>query len=216
MPSWIVRGLRRAWRFVSNVDTVVGLLGHLSVPWTSIMCVGASVVVVVGGLLADMSAYIAVPLGGLVGGALGTLIVWLGRKHKVGSQQSEPIPAPKEQPDAWKIPEARTASFKLYEAACLLVGEEPEWPLSTRKSREEYNTLCHAVKTDRLDSNDDSPAFMFGYVLDNDEVHLLELDRKTLRRYLSFQNRPVPDFLLEKFDEHALPPDADKDTGDES
>ena len=113
-------------------------------------------------------------------------------------------------------PEARTASFKLYEAACLLVGEEPEWPLSTRKSREEYNTLCHAVKTDRLDSNDDSPAFMFGYVLDNDEVHLLELDRKTLRRYLSFQNRPVPDFLLEKFDEHALPPDADKDTGDES
>ena len=143
---------------MSEVDTVSGLLGHLSVPWTSITCAGAGVVVAVGGLWADMSAmsaYIAVPLGGLAGGALGTLIVWLGRKQKVGSQQSESIPAPKEQPEVWNIPGARTASFKLYEAACLLVGEEPEWPLSTQKSREEYNTLCYTVKTDQLESKDD-------------------------------------------------------------
>ena len=114
---------------------------------------------------------------------------------------------------AWDTPGARTASFKLYEAACLLVGEEPEWPLSTQTSSEEYNALCHAVKTDQLDSPEDSPGFMFGWVLEDDEVHLLELDRKTLRRYLALQNRPAPDFLLEKFDSLAVPPDADKHTG---
>ncbi len=73
--------------------------------------------------------------------------------------------------------------------------------------------MCHAIKTDQLDSKYDSPAFTFGYVLEDHEVHLLELDRETLRRYLALQNRPVPDFLLEKFDEHAPPPESDKDTG---
>ena len=73
--------------------------------------------------------------------------------------------------------------------------------------------MCHAIKTDQLDSKYDSPAFTFGHVLEDHEVHLLELDRETLRRYLALQNRPVPDFLLEKFDEHAPPPESDKDTG---
>ena len=205
MSGRIGRFLRRTWRLVSEADTVVGWLGHLPLSWTSITCVGAGVVVAVGGFLADMAAYIAVPLGGLAGGALGTLIVWLGRKQQVGSQQSDPIPAPnKEQPEACKITGARAASFKLYEAACLLVGEERAWPLKTIKSMEEYNTLCECIRTKQLDeaegNPDDTLSFQMGFQSHKD----LHIDRPTLRRYIALQNRELPTFILVKYDKNAF------------
>ena len=52
--------------------------------------------------------------------------------------------------DAGKITGSRTVKFKLHEAACLLVDEEPQWPLPSMRSREEYDGLIKAVESDKL------------------------------------------------------------------
>ena len=46
---------------------------------------------------------------------------------------------------AWEIPGARKPIFKLYEAACLLHGIDPAWPLPGQLSIEELDHLIHAV-----------------------------------------------------------------------
>ena len=49
----------------------------------------------------------------------------------------------------WEIKAKGTSSFKLYEAACLLTGHPPAWPLPTDKTEEEVpkpSQLCCLVK----------------------------------------------------------------------
>ena len=97
--------------------------------------------------------------------------------------------------------------FKLYEAACLLVGDEPSWTRPTQKSRDEYAVLCDAIRGEQLDDakiGEDALSFQCGWHEEDDTVHLLEIDRRSLRRYLYKNDRPIPDFLHEIFDEHDI------------
>ena len=114
---------------------------------------------------------------------------------------------------SWEVPGARTERFKIYEAACLLIGEEPSWPLLSVGAREEYNVLvgdaenCNLTVIPQKDTQgqefdlawtkgDDGPE-----ALRNIEVH-----RKELRKYLRSIGRPIPKFLHEKFDDAPPPP----------
>ena len=58
---------------------------------------------------------------------------------------------------AWQVPGARTKRFKLHKAACLIVGDEPVWPLKTQRSIEEYNMLCECIRTEQLDEPEEKP-----------------------------------------------------------
>ena len=85
MRGWIGKigpHFRRVWRLVSEADTLAGLLGHVSLPWTAITCIAATGVTIMAGIFAAIPVPVAVPLGTLAGGALGCLIVWLGRRHE--------------------------------------------------------------------------------------------------------------------------------------
>ena len=116
--------------------------------------------------------------------------------------------SPPKQP--WKIPGARTGRFELYRAACLIVGEEPVWPLQTQRSRDEYAALCEDLRTEQLDDpesdKDETLSYEFGYRSGDEEdgtpstVHEMELDRRNLRRYLYRHSRAIPEFLEERFD----------------
>ena len=122
--------------------------------------------------------------------------VLIGPAGRTDDRQNDQLPA-------WKIPGARAKWFKLHEAACLLVEDEPSWPLPTQRSRDEYAVLCDAIRGEKLDDGeaDDTLSYQYGWHEEDETVHLLELDRRVLRRYLYRNNRPIPDFLHERFDE---------------
>ena len=125
---------------------------------------------------------------------------------------------------ASEIPGARTNKFKLYEAACLLVDEEPQWPPPSMRSREEYDGLIKAVESDKLmyltddyegnqkpinELHDDSETRLtqigiFIHLYENDGgdfFQTIEVDRKSLREYLQSQSSTIPGFLNEDFDD---------------
>ena len=126
----------------------------------------------------------------------------------------------REEVQAWKIPGARQDRFKLYQAACLLVGEEPEWPLTSQLSRDEYRSLVEAVEAFELEIviPDSSPIellkgsgnvtkalqdFELGWrrgAEDQESIRNVEVMRLALRSYLSSISRPIPEFLDERFD----------------
>ena len=90
---------------------------------------------------------------------------WGGLKN--GAEAVKPPAAGTPKPrGAWEIPGARTQEFKLHEAACLLVEEEPAWPLPTLKAKDEYNELSKAVRTEQLDGPgklEEMLSFKFGW-----------------------------------------------------
>ena len=130
--------------------------------------------------------------------------IWLRNRTSKGRNGESEEPEPKEQLEAWQILGARTKWFKLYEAACLLVGDDPVWPLKTKRSIEEYNELCECIRTEKLDDpkcpQGDTLSFQFGHQTKEN----LEGDRGTIRQYLYLQNRNIPAFLLEKHDKASL------------
>ena len=93
---------------------------------------------------------------------------------------------------------------------CLIVGEEPAWPLQTQRSRDEYAALYEDLRTEELDDpesgEDETLSYEFGHRSGDEEdgtpstVHEMELDRRTLRRYLHRHSRAIPEFLDERFD----------------
>ena len=118
---------------------------------------------------------------------------------------------------AHEILGATTRHFQLYEAACLLVGDVPVWPLPSARTRNEYADLYKAIREGRLDDptdfRDDTLSIHLSLLEFEDEErekmrpdlvknirHELEIDRWTLRRYLSVVNRSIPEFLEERFD----------------
>ena len=108
---------------------------------------------------------------------------------------------------SWQITGARTSRFEAYCAACLIAGDEPEWPLPTKRSREEYTSLCLAIRDGQLDDlgtpDDETLAWQFGYLEGGNEERETILDRKSLRLYLRLLNRPIPPFLDGRFDDDA-------------
>ena len=108
---------------------------------------------------------------------------------------------------SWQITGARTSLFEAYCAACLIAGDEPEWPLPTKRSREEYTSLCLAIRDGQLDDlgtpDDETLAWQFGHLEGGNEERETILDRKSLRLYLRLRNRPIPPFLDGRFDDDA-------------
>ncbi len=99
--------------------------------------------------------------------------------------------------------------FKLYEAACLLQREDPPATYQgfSRKnlspeSKKVYDSLVTAIWDDDLGSD---LAFEAGRLeaVEPSQLHELEIDRATLREYLSSKEGPIPEFLNERFDELA-------------
>ncbi len=126
--------------------------------------------------------------------------------------------------DAGKITGSRTVKFKLHEAACLLVDEEPQWPLPSMRSREEYDGLIKAVESDNLmyltndnegnqkpinELHDDSETrlillglLILQYEKDGEDFfQTIEVDRKSLREYIQSQSSTIPGFLNEDPDD---------------
>ena len=65
--------------------------------------------------------------------------VWIkGSKTDRDSQESR-------QKEPWEIGGARQPCFKLYEAACLLQGIQPAWPLTNQLAIDELDDLVNAV-----------------------------------------------------------------------
>ena len=109
---------------------------------------------------------------------------------------------PEKKREAWEIEGARSQKFKLYVAACLLVGDTPQWPLLTGRSREEYQALSRAIQNDELGGK---LAYEWGELLEvgageEDVTHTLDIERRPLRKYLRSVGRAVPEFLEEQFD----------------
>ena len=130
----------------------------------------------------------------VVAGLLGlTYPQWL---PKVISRKEKQTKTTKQQP--WEVPGARQKHFKLYEAACLLAGEEPAWPLPSQMTRDEYLSLCSDVQSDKLG---DDLAYSYGWLEgeDGEEVYTLKIPRKVLRKYIKSMDRPVPEFLKKRF-----------------
>ena len=182
----------RIWRVLGGGTTVVGLAGipddiRLWAMWLDYM----------GAWLDNWSVRASLALLGI---ALATYPQWLPNTRWYFRR----IRSSQRLPEAWRILGARTSWFSLYTAACLLVGDEPDWPLPTERSREEYDALCAAIRAGKLDDDgmaDESWAYNYGMHEAGDEVHQMELDRDTLRKYLRCSSRPIPLFLDERFDE---------------
>ena len=110
---------------------------------------------------------------------------------------------PKKDLKAWQVPGARTKRFTLHKAACLIVGDEPVWPLKTQRSIEEYNMLCECIRTEQLDEPEENPEDTLSFQMGFQSPEDLHIDRRTLRRYVALQNREPPTFLVEKYDKDA-------------
>ena len=114
---------------------------------------------------------------------------------------------------SWEVPGARTERFKIYEAACLLIGEEPSWPLPSAGAREEYNVLVGDTESCNLTvippKDTQGQEFDLAWTKGDDGPEALrniEVHRKELRKYLRSIGRPIPKFLHEKFDDAPSPP----------
>ena len=110
---------------------------------------------------------------------------------------------PEKDLNAWQVPGARTKWFTLHNAACLIVGDEPVWPLKTQRSIEEYNMLCECIRTKQLDEPEENPEYTLSFQMGFQSPKDLHIDRRTLRRYVALQNRETPTFLVEKYDKDA-------------
>ena len=115
----------------------------------------------------------------------------------------EAVNTPEKDLKAWQVPGARTKWFTLHEAACLVVGDEPVWPLKTQRSIEEYNMLCECIRTEQLDEPEENLEDTLSFQLGFQSPEHLHIDRRTLRRYVALQNRETPTFLVEKYDKDA-------------
>ncbi len=122
--------------------------------------------------------------------------------------------------EAWEIPGARTQKLKLYELACWLVSDDPQWPLPTKRSEEEYNALLAAIEAGKLDSplvhENDTTLSYDARFLNRDDVDNpgklddngdpiavpgILIERRVIRRYLRSIGRTIPEFMEERFDE---------------
>jgi len=112
---------------------------------------------------------------------------------------------------------ARTGKFELFRAACLLGGDEPQWPLPTERAKEKYATLIRTIGSQQLDDPEvpthDTISFDLGWREEDrsgrSTLHELEIDRRTLRKYLQLDGRPIPEFLEERFDCAVMPVGSD-------
>lgn len=93
-----------------------------------------------------------------------------------------------------EIPGSVQRQFKLYEAACLLVDEEPAWPIPTQRARDRYVFLVSEIKNDKFG---DDMAFDFGGAEFRGNEHEFPIRREDLREGLEAMNRPLPPFLRE-------------------
>ena len=120
----------------------------------------------------------------------------LDRRKRSNPKASLPAPKPAKK-KAWEVPGSAVEKFMLYEAACMLAGDEPTWPLPTSRSRDQYNLLERAVSNDELGAD---LAYSLGSFEADNEAHKLQIKRRKLRRYLKARERPIPEFLKKRFD----------------
>ena len=149
----------------------------------------------------------------------GPLLLWIGivlaRLHAVWrfrkllkekdqrQQKEESIDSQPESPRKRReIPGAVQAEFKLYEAACLIAGYDPAWPLRNQKAKDEF-TLLERDLSDGTNRSVLSRTFGydFGFLSGQAKGHDLEIDRATLRKYMRSHDREIPEFLAEKYDD---------------
>lgn len=97
---------------------------------------------------------------------------------------------------------SRSSEFYLFEAACLLSGSSPQWPLPSLQCEEEYN---HLFKLIRDGVGGGKLAHESGWREAEGTLHELIVTHKHLRKYLEHQQRPVPAFLHNRFDSQRLP-----------
>ena len=143
---------------------------------------------------------------------------WTGRQQKSSDPQEdeaekpgiqeqppkpdEPPEEPKRRPRSWEIKAERAQQFAVYEAACVLTGKAPRWPLRKDTPEEnEYELLRLALLDDELGGELAYEAgFAEGDGGDDSRLHLVEIGRQGLRNYLQAKGRKVPRFLHEQFD----------------
>ena len=119
---------------------------------------------------------------------------------------------------AWEIAGARKKHFTLKEAAALIAGADPIFPL-TGLARDEYDTLCQDVESGTLPvlvprGKEFAPIYGGKPVVQElalkaqkqfheDILQKVRVEREPLRDYIRSQGRPVPEFLIERFDSTA-------------
>ena len=119
---------------------------------------------------------------------------------------------------AWEIAGARKKHFTLKEAAALIAGADPIFPL-TGLARDEYDTLCQDVESGTLpvlvpSGKEFAPIYGGRPVVQKlalkahkrfheDILQKVRVEREPLRDYIRSQVRPVPEFLIERFDSTA-------------
>ena len=126
-------------------------------------------------------------------------------KPEIQEQPSKPDELPDEprrERMAWEIKAERAQQFRVYEAACVLTGKAPRWPLEKETPEEnEYELLRLALLDDELGGELTHEAgFAEGDGGDESRLHLVELERRNLRAYLQAKGREIPEFLDERFD----------------
>ena len=120
----------------------------------------------------------------------------IGDRCGVDMPQSQMLPG-RESKSAWEIDAAITRTFMLFDAACLLAGRARVWPLPCPQAEGEYSGLSGAIMSNELG---DRLAREAVRMRDGGELHKLLIDRESLREYLHLINRPIPQFLQERFD----------------
>ena len=115
----------------------------------------------------------------------------------------EPPEEPKRRPRSWEIKAERAQQFAVYEAACVLTGKAPRWPLQKDTPEEnEYELFRLALLDDELGGELAYEAgFAEGDGGDESRLHLVEIERGQLRGYLRLADSQIPEFLAAEFDE---------------
>ena len=126
----------------------------------------------------------------------------------------------------WEIAGARKKHFTLKEAAALIAGDDPIFPLMGQ-ARDEYDILCQDAENGTLPvlipkGKEFAPvhggrpivqelALKAQKKFHKDILQKVKVERKPLRDYIRSQDRPVPEFLSERFDQAVTlkPPTAD-------
>lgn len=131
-------------------------------------------------------------------------------------RSNTPCPQPK---PAHELPGASAWDFSLYKIACLLRGVEPTWPLPTQAARDEFNSLCRYIADDKLGEGlstdigyhtSDFPPKITDYTKAKGTIRQILVNRRQVRHYLYSHNRPIPEFLEERFDYDVMPNEGDR------
>ena len=152
---------------------------------------------------------------------LSVLAIWdfrMRRKETKVSASGKP---------GWEIAGARKKNFTLKEAAALIAGVDMALPL-TGLARDEHEALCQDAENGTLPvlipkGKEFAPVYGGRPIVQElalkvqkkfhkDIFQKVKVERESLRDYIRSQDRPVPKFLSERFDQAVTlkPPTADR------